>query len=101
MEHKAGIKCTTFGACGNGKQHLAFGDFAGVLNIVDLETKKIFYSTIAHEKLVNCIDGIGGLDIGYGAPEIVTGGRDGKLGSLKLRLGQGLGPKAEFPGAFA
>ncbi len=26
---------------------------------------------------MNCIDGIGGLDVGYGAPELVTGGRDG------------------------
>lgn len=48
------------------------------MNIVDLETAKIYYSVKAHDKLINCIDGIGGLDTGYGAPEIVTGGRDGK-----------------------
>jgi WD40 repeat protein len=30
-----------------------------------------------HTTIINCIDGCGGLDIGYGAPEIVTGGRDG------------------------
>lgn len=74
-----GIKCGTFGACLPGKADYAFGDFKGELNIVDLETGKIFYSVKAHETLVNCIDGIGGLDIGYGAPEIVTGGRDGKF----------------------
>ena len=28
---------------------------------------------------MNAIDGIGGLGIGEGAPEIVTGSRDGKL----------------------
>jgi WD40 repeat protein len=31
----------------------------------------------AHSSIVNAIDGIGGLQTGYGAPEIVTGGRDG------------------------
>eukprot|EP00249_Psilotum_nudum_P016524 c25864_g1_i2 orf=606-1385(+) len=33
----------------------------------------------AHETIVNAIDGCGGLGIGYGAPEIVTGGRDGRV----------------------
>lgn len=47
---------------------MAFGDFAGDLNIIDLETGKIFYCVKAHETLVNCIDGIGGLETGYGAP---------------------------------
>lgn len=55
----------------------AFGDFKGDLNICDLETGKIFYSVHAHNQLVNSIDGIGGLEIGNGAPEIVTAGRDG------------------------
>eukprot|EP00968_Pinguiococcus_pyrenoidosus_P029342 scaffold8507_cov277-Pinguiococcus_pyrenoidosus.AAC.3 len=31
----------------------------------------------AHSGIVNCMDAIGGMGIGYGAPEIVTGGRDG------------------------
>ena len=31
----------------------------------------------AHSTIVNAIDGIGGLGIGGGAPEIVTGSRDG------------------------
>ena len=44
---------------------------------MDLENGKIFYTVKAHDAIVNCIDGVGGLDIGYGAPEIVTGGRDG------------------------
>lgn len=30
-----------------------------------------------HTQIINCIDGIGGL-LGGGAPEIVTGSRDGK-----------------------
>ena len=31
----------------------------------------------AHTSIINAIDGCGGLDIGNGAPELVTGGRDG------------------------
>ena len=31
-----------------------------------------------HSEIINCIDGVGGLGIGEGAPEIVTGSRDGK-----------------------
>ncbi len=79
INHPKGIKCGTFGACLVNRTDFAFGDFGGELNIVDLETGKIFYSVKAHEALVNCIDGIGGLDVGNGAPEIVTGGRDGKF----------------------
>lgn len=36
------------------------------------------YSVKAHKEIVNSIDGVGGLGIGDGAPEIVTGSRDGK-----------------------
>ena len=35
------------------------------------------YSVKAHSEIINCIDGVGGLGIGLGAPEIVTGSRDG------------------------
>ena len=35
------------------------------------------YSADAHKEIINCIDGVGGLGIGDGAPEIVTGSRDG------------------------
>lgn len=37
------------------------------------------YSVRAHKEIVNSIDGVGGLAIGDGAPEIVTGSRDGLL----------------------
>lgn len=36
------------------------------------------YSVKAHKEIVNSIDGVGGLSVGDGAPEIVTGSRDGK-----------------------
>ncbi|KAJ8248044.1 hypothetical protein GJAV_G00237580 [Gymnothorax javanicus] len=37
------------------------------------------YSVKAHKDIVNSIDGVGGLGIGVGAPEIVTGSRDGTV----------------------
>lgn len=35
------------------------------------------YSTKAHKEIINGIDGVGGLGIGEGAPELVTCSRDG------------------------
>ena len=35
------------------------------------------FSVEAHNGIINAIDGIGGMSIGNGAPEIVTGGKDG------------------------
>ena len=44
----------------------------------DIENmNKATYSVKAHESIVNCIDGCGGLGVGGGCPELVTGGRDG------------------------
>jgi len=40
------------------------------------------YSVKAHREIINAIDGVGGLGIGEGAPEIVTAGRDGIMFSL-------------------
>lgn len=40
---------------------------------------KPVYSVKGHKSLINCIDGIGGLNVGYGAPELVTGSRDGSV----------------------
>ena len=36
------------------------------------------YSVRAHKEIINCISGVGGAGIGEGAPELVTGSRDGK-----------------------
>ena len=36
------------------------------------------YSVKAHKEIVNSLDGVGGLGVGDGAPEIVTGSRDGE-----------------------
>ena len=61
-------------------RQIATGDYGGFLNIWDLERTEVpAYSVKAHDTIVNCIDGIGGLGIGYGAPELVTGSRDGTV----------------------
>mmetsp|Transcript_30634 Transcript_30634/g.65634 ORF Transcript_30634/g.65634 Transcript_30634/m.65634 type:complete len:432 (+) Transcript_30634:2216-3511(+) len=93
-----GIKCTTFGASRIEYQHLAMGEYDGKLTIIDLERcckpasddgkENIFdsnqqrgeiFSVRAHNGIVNAIDGIGGNSCSIGAPEIVTGGKDGSI----------------------
>jgi len=96
MEKPFGFKCSTFGASPTGAQQLAIGDFDGNLMIFDLEKQAVGYQTKAHKGIINCIDGIAGLDIGYGAPELVTGGRDGigtqRDKSYYFRMCESLGP---------
>lgn len=58
-------------------RNLATGDFAGKLCVWDLESMQSVYTASAHSEIINSIDGVGGLGIGEGAPEIVTGSRDG------------------------
>lgn len=81
-ERPQGIKCATFGASRVAERHVAMGDYGGMLTISDLEygkqQKDNLFSSQAHEGIINTIDGIGGTQgLGNGAPEIVTGGRDG------------------------
>ena len=42
------------------------------------KTELPVYLVKAHTEIINCISGIGGAGIGEGAPELVTGSRDGK-----------------------
>merc|ERR1711976_8367 len=72
-----GFKCGNFGACPVGEAKIAIGEMSGDLIIYDIEAQKRIYKVKAHDKMVNFVDGCGGQDIGYGAPEILTGGRDG------------------------
>lgn len=58
----------------------------------NLEAPEIpVYSVKGHKEIINSIDGVGGLGIGEGAPEIVTGSRDGKFVLMQCpqRGGQG------------
>ena len=77
VERPKSFKCGTFGASTLVERQFATGDFAGTLEIWDLERlSQPIFGTKAHETIINCIDGCGGLK-GAGAPEIATGGRDG------------------------
>ncbi|KAH7440356.1 hypothetical protein KP509_04G103700 [Ceratopteris richardii] len=79
-EKSSSIKCGTFGASSLVERQLATGDFKGNLHIWDLEKLSVpVFSVAAHSSIINAIDGCGGLEIGYGAPELVTGGRDGRV----------------------
>lgn len=50
------------------------------MNIFDLEDPSIpIYSTHAHTEIINAIDGVAGQSVGCGAPEIVTGSKDGSV----------------------
>ncbi|KAM9654380.1 dynein axonemal assembly factor 10 isoform 2-T2 [Morphnus guianensis] len=80
IEKAKPIKCGTFGATSLQQRYLATGDFGGNLNIWNLEVPEIpVYSVKGHKEIINSIDGVGGLGIGEGAPEIVTGSRDGTV----------------------
>ncbi|XP_063596201.1 dynein axonemal assembly factor 10-like [Penaeus indicus] len=77
-ERPKALKCGTFGASALEDRHLAVGDFEGKMEIVDLAAAETpVYSVKAHEEIINAIDGVAGLNIGKGAPEIATGSRDG------------------------
>ncbi|KAJ1529917.1 hypothetical protein ONE63_006646 [Megalurothrips usitatus] len=74
------FKCGTFGGSKLSNRLLATGDFDGRLHLWDLERPdSSAYSYNAHKEIVNCIDGVGGMSTGCGAPEIVTGSRDGAV----------------------
>lgn len=82
-----GIKCGTFAASSVEERHIATGDHAGKLIVYDLENiDKPVFTQQAHVSIINAIDGCGGMDIGYGAPEIVTGGRDGCVRLWDIRV---------------
>jgi WD40 repeat protein len=55
----------------------------------------------AHDGLINCIDGIGGLGIGHGAPELCTGGRDGIVRVWDLRQTSPVASLEPAPGSQA
>jgi WD40 repeat protein len=80
VEKPKGFKCATFGASSIEERHLATGDYDGGVAVWDLEDmKKPIWSVKGHDKIINCMDGCGGLNVGNGAPELVTGSRDGTV----------------------
>ncbi|KAJ1557079.1 WD repeat-containing protein 92 [Cladochytrium tenue] len=80
VEKRHAFKCGTFGASSLAARHLAAGDFDGWLTVLDLErTDAPVYAARAHDQIVNCVDGTGGVGVRCGPPEIATGGRDGAV----------------------
>ncbi|XP_018326970.2 WD repeat-containing protein 92 [Agrilus planipennis] len=78
IEKKEHFKCGTFDASNLRDRFLATGDLAGRLQVWDLEECLVpIYKTTKHTGVINSIDGIAGVQTGCGAPEIVTGSRDG------------------------
>lgn len=69
------------------KKNLTFflkGDFDGRVALWNLDRLDLpIWTTRKHENIINSIDGIGGI-LGGGAPEIVTGSRDGKKKKILL-----------------
>ncbi|KAH8260891.1 hypothetical protein KR044_000020 [Drosophila immigrans] len=86
---KSAFKCGTFGASSLRNRHFAVGDFEGRLQVLDLERPDMaVYNVKAHSGIINCIDAIGGTQLDCGAPEIVTGSRDGAVKVWDIRQGQ-------------
>lgn len=100
-----GLKCGTFGASSHEERSIAVGDFKGSLSVYPLarmndsvdgryteytarrDAEKASWSVAkAHDAGINCIDGIGGLNVGYGASEIVTGSKDGVVRVWDTRI---------------
>jgi len=80
VEKPKSFKCSTFAASSLNDPHLATGDFEGNMHIWNLENSdKPVYNVKGHTEIINAIDGVGGLGIGIGAPEIATASRDGIL----------------------
>jgi hypothetical protein len=108
-----GVKCGTFGASFLEDRHFAAGDCKGGLAVLDLSRaggaadagaaggggsvgvgagaaravgSVTWEVPAAHTSMINAIDGCGGLNVGGGAPELVTGGRDGAVRLWDPRL---------------
>lgn len=95
VEKPSSFKCGTFGASSLVDRRLATGNFAGQLQIWDLENPgKPVFEVQAHASIVNAVDGCGGQAKGFGAPELVTCGRDGCVRVWDVR--QGDAPVAAF-----
>ncbi|RUS21678.1 WD40-repeat-containing domain protein [Endogone sp. FLAS-F59071] len=86
VEKPSSFKCGTFGASTLYTRHLATGNFAGDLQLWDLERTEIpILSIKAHGNIIHAIDGCGGASSPNGAPELATASRDGTVKVWDLR----------------
>uniref|UniRef100_A0A8D8G1Z6 WD repeat-containing protein 92 n=2 Tax=Culex pipiens TaxID=7175 RepID=A0A8D8G1Z6_CULPI len=81
VEKPKSFKCCSFGASRLRQTQLAVGDFVGKLAIYDVERlgEPVYQVEEAHAGIINALDAMGGASVNCGAPEIVTGGRDGSV----------------------
>ncbi|XP_055608058.1 dynein axonemal assembly factor 10 [Uranotaenia lowii] len=81
MEKPKSFKCCSFGASKLREMQIALGDFDGKLAIYDVERlgEPVYEVSDAHKGIINTLDAIGGTTVNCGAPEVVTGGRDGSV----------------------
>eukprot|EP00002_Diphylleia_rotans_P032015 TRINITY_DN6683_c0_g2_i2.p1 TRINITY_DN6683_c0_g2~~TRINITY_DN6683_c0_g2_i2.p1 ORF type:complete len:359 (+),score=65.62 TRINITY_DN6683_c0_g2_i2:73-1149(+) len=78
IEKKSPFRTGTFAASTFEERHLATGDLDGRMSVWDLQRPDLpVYTVKGHEGIIHTIDGVAGLGIGKGAPEILTGGQDG------------------------
>jgi len=94
-ERPSAVKCATFGASFGGgcARHVAVGDFQGRLCVLDPERLVAgpLFTAAAHSGVLNSVDGVSA----GGAPEVATGGQDGRACVWDLRLSTG--PVVEVP----
>jgi len=89
IERKQPFKCITFGASSLETRQPATGDFDGNIEVWDLENSRSVWNVKGHASIVNAIDGVGGGALGHrniGAPELVTGSRDGTVKVWDVRI---------------
>ena len=79
-DHASSFKCCTFGGHTIPQREMFTGNANGDLESWDLESLvEPTVSVKAHDSMINAMDGCGGGTNGIGAPEIVTGSRDGTV----------------------
>ena len=84
VEKPSSFKCGTFGASSLVERRLATGNFAGQLQIWDLENLgKPVYEVQAHASIVNAIDGCGGQVRRVHGLVVRLGGMHGSLGPIQ------------------
>ncbi|TFJ82883.1 hypothetical protein NSK_005799 [Nannochloropsis salina CCMP1776] len=89
LVHVQSLRCATFGAATLEERKLATGDWNGALCVWDLDhlDSGPCLSLPGHSGVVNAIDGVGGLGKnGHGAPELVTGAKDGNASNDSERV---------------
>ena len=85
-EKQHSFKCGTFGASSLEDRHFATGDFEGRLAVWNLEHVDLpVFSVKAHQGMINCVDGCGGLGVEQGLRRLGRAARCGDTLEVVLR----------------